>query len=93
MRARHGLEEVGPKEKERGMDTKGILDIIKRNGKNHAGIIAILEEIQEECSYLPEEALRLVARETGRPLADIYGVATFYKAFSLKPKGKHCISA
>jgi NADH:ubiquinone oxidoreductase subunit E len=84
---------VGPKEKEKGMDTKGILEIIQRNGKNHAGIIAILEEIQEECSYLPEEALRLVARETGRSLADIYGVATFYKAFSLKPKGRHCISA
>jgi NADH-quinone oxidoreductase subunit E len=74
------------------MDTKCILDIIHRNGKNKAGLIAILEEIQAEYSYLPEEALRLVAKETGRSLADIYGVATFYKAFSLKPKGRHCIS-
>lgn len=74
------------------MDTKGILDIIQRNGGNKAGLIAILEEIQAEYAYLPEAALRLVAKETGRSLADIYGVATFYKAFSLKPKGRHCIS-
>ncbi len=74
------------------MDTKGILDIIQHNGENQAGLIAILEEIQAEYSYLPEEALRLVAKETGRSLADVYGVATFYKAFSLKPKGRHCIS-
>ncbi|HQG30498.1 MAG TPA: NAD(P)H-dependent oxidoreductase subunit E [Deltaproteobacteria bacterium] len=74
------------------MDTKGILEIIQRNGKNRAGLIAILEEIQAEYAYLPEAALRLVAKETGRSLADVYGVATFYKAFSLKPKGRHCIS-
>ena len=37
--------------------------------------------------------MRLVAREAGLSLTDIYGLATFYKAFSLKPRGKHCISA
>ncbi len=37
--------------------------------------------------------MRLIAQETGHSLTDIYGVATFYKAFSLKPKGKHSISA
>ncbi|MDD2390357.1 MAG: NAD(P)H-dependent oxidoreductase subunit E, partial [Desulfobacterales bacterium] len=41
---------------------------------------------------LPEDALRMVARGTGSSLVDIYGVATFYKAFSLKAKGKHLIS-
>lgn len=75
------------------MDTKDILDIIQRNDKNKGGLIAILEEIQAEYSYLPEAALRLLAKESGHSLADIYGVATFYKAFSLKPKGKHCVSA
>src|SRR5690606_22695369 len=38
---------------------------------------------------LPEQALREVADATGRPLVDVYGVATFYRAFSLKPRGKH----
>jgi len=56
-------------------------------------LISILEDIQADYSYLPEEALRIVSEKTGRSLVDIYGVATFYKAFSLRPRGKHLISA
>jgi len=56
------------------------------------GLITILEAIQAKYSYLPEEALRLVADRTGTSLVDVYGVATFYKAFSLKPRGKHLCS-
>lgn len=74
------------------MDTKNILDIIKKHNKNKVSLISILEEIQGAYTYLPEKALRLLAKETGCSLTDIYGVATFYKAFSLKPKGKHCVS-
>jgi len=74
------------------MDKENILNII-RNGNGKAGLISILEDIQAKYTYLPEKALRLVAEETGYSLVDIYGVATFYKAFSLKPRGKHCVSA
>lgn len=74
------------------MKTEEILNII-RDGNGKTGLISILEEIQSKYTYLPEEALRLVAREKGYSLVDIYGVATFYKAFSLKPRGKHCLSA
>ena len=42
--------------------------------------------------YLPKEALKVVSEKTGKPMVDIYGVATFYKLFSLKPKGKHVVS-
>jgi NADH:ubiquinone oxidoreductase subunit E len=56
------------------------------------GLIAILEKIQAKYSYLPEEALRTVAQKTGHSLVDIYGVATFYKSFSLKPRGRHLVS-
>ena len=56
------------------------------------GLIAILEGIQAKYSYLPEEALRIVAEQTGASMVDIYGVATFYRAFSLKPRGKHLVS-
>jgi len=66
-------------------------------GKNQidklGGLVSILEDIQSKFGYLPEEALREVADKTGRSLVDIYGVATFYRAFSLKPRGKHLISA
>lgn len=60
---------------------------------NHKGkLIATLEEIQSKYGYLPEQELRAVAAETEHSLVDIYGVATFYRAFSLKPRGKHLIS-
>jgi NADH-quinone oxidoreductase subunit E len=56
-------------------------------------VISVLEEIQERCGYLPEKALGIVADRTGRSLVDVYGVATFYSSFSLKPRGKHSICA
>ena len=59
---------------------------------NQTGLISILEEIQAKYSYLPEEALRIIAQKLKYSLVDLYGVATFYKAFSLKPRGKHLIS-
>ncbi len=58
----------------------------------HGGLIAMLEEVQAKYGYLPEGELRRVAAETGRSLVDVYGVATFYRAFTLKPRGKHLIS-
>jgi NADH-quinone oxidoreductase subunit E len=67
--------------------------IHKKNGARWGGLIAALEEIQAKYGYLPEHVLRDLAIKTGRSLADIYGVATFYRAFSLKPRGKHLISA
>lgn len=75
------------------MRTEKILDIIRKHDKREGQLIAILEEIQEEYTYLPEAALRQVAAETGYSLTDIYGVATFYSAFSLQPRGKHSVSA
>jgi NADH-quinone oxidoreductase subunit E len=51
-----------------------------------------LEEIQERYRYLPPEALILASECLGVPLSQTYAVATFYNAFSLKPKGKHCLN-
>jgi len=55
-------------------------------------LIARMERIQATYGYLPKEKLESLAAETGRSLVDIYAVATFYKAFSLTPRGKHLIS-
>ncbi len=74
------------------MKADDIADIIDNYDQDGGGLISLLEAIQSKYSYLPEEALKLVAKETGRSLIDIYGVATFYKAFSLKPRGKHLLS-
>jgi NADH-quinone oxidoreductase subunit E len=54
-------------------------------------LIAALEEIQEHYRYLPPEAIILASERLGVPLSQTYAVATFYNAFSLKPKGKHCL--
>lgn len=54
-------------------------------------LIMILQDIQGEYKYLPEPALREVATRLNVPIAQVYGVATFYKAFSLEPRGKHLI--
>jgi NADH:ubiquinone oxidoreductase subunit E len=75
------------------MNSEVILKVLDEHKENGNELISILEDIQAEYNYLPEEALRIVAEETGYSLVDIYGVATFYKAFSLKPRGKHLISA
>ncbi|MCJ7728412.1 MAG: NAD(P)H-dependent oxidoreductase subunit E [Sedimentisphaerales bacterium] len=75
------------------VDSKDILRILEKHSKDRGGLIAILEEIQAEYSYLPEKSLRIVSDKTGRSLVDIYGVATFYRSFSLKPRGKHLICA
>ncbi|MCK4607114.1 MAG: NAD(P)H-dependent oxidoreductase subunit E [candidate division Zixibacteria bacterium] len=74
------------------MTAEEISAIVEKNGPAQGGLIAILQEIQARYGYLPEDALRVVAQETGRSLVDIYGVATFYRAFSLEPRGKHLIS-
>lgn len=66
--------------------------IVDKHSGQLGGMIAILEDIQANYGYLPEHALKVVSERTGRPLADIYGVATFYKSFCLTPRGKHVCS-
>lgn len=75
------------------MEPSTIKSICEKYELKQGRIIGILEEIQSKYSYLPEEALRIVAENTGQSLVDIYGVATFYKSFSLKPRGRHLVSA
>src|SRR5512140_2996310 len=91
VRAIEGHQPPGPTRKRR-METEEVVNIIDKHREDGGGLISILEEIQAEYSYLPAEAVRLVAERTGRSLVDVYGVATFYKAFSLKPRGKHLCS-
>jgi NADH-quinone oxidoreductase subunit E len=74
------------------MKTEEMATILDKHNGERGGLISILEEIQAKYSYLPEEALKIVAEKTGRSLVDVYGVATFYKSFSLKPRGKHLCS-
>lgn len=59
---------------------------------NPNGLIVVMAGIQEAYGYLPKEQLIRVAEELNVPLTDVYGVATFYAAFSLRPRGRHSIN-
>jgi NADH-quinone oxidoreductase subunit E len=61
----------------------------KRNTNGAGNLIAVLQEIQDRDHYLSEPALRDVSNKLGIPFIDVYSVATFFRAFSLKPRGKH----
>lgn len=55
-------------------------------------LMPVLHEAQDIYGYLPAEVQTVIAEELSIPLAEVYGVATFYSQFSLNPKGKHKIS-
>jgi len=74
------------------MDVSKITEIIEKYGPDTHAIVAILQDIQEEYNYLPQEALKKLSEEANIPLSRILSVATFYKAFSLTPKGKYPIN-
>lgn len=74
------------------MKADEVASIIDKHRDQGDGLISVLEEIQSKYSYLPADALQLVAERTHRSPVDVYGVATFYKSFSLKPRGKHLCS-
>lgn len=68
-----------------------VSQIIKKHIEKPAAAIAILQDLQKELNWLPEPALRVAALRLGIPLTQIYGLATFYNSFSLKPRGRHII--
>ncbi len=74
------------------MQEEHIIDIIEKYDRSQGGIISILEDIQSKYSYLPADALKIVSKKTGCSLVEIYSIATFYKSFSLKPRGRHIIT-
>ena len=74
-----------------GHAVKQITEIVERYKDEETPLMMILEAIQTEYGYIPLEVQELVSELTGIPVAEIYGVVTFYSFFSLKPKGKYVI--
>ena len=73
------------------MELSGIQKIIEKNGKHRSALIAILLDIQDENHFLPRDALTYVAQALDIPLVNVYRSVTFYKYFSLQPRGEHMI--
>lgn len=81
------VEFHGTKEQE----AKLVAMIAGHKGEQGA-MMPILQEAQEIYGYLPIEVQEIIARETGAPLEEIYGVASFYSQFKLNPNGKYAIA-
>lgn len=82
-------QDVKPKTPARQFDK--VCAILEHNNNQPQRLIPILQAVQEEYRYLPEDVLSFVATGLDVPPARVFGVATFYSHFALEPKGKYCI--
>lgn len=70
---------------------KKLLDIIESNGYKKGSAMIILHKTQELIGYIPFEAQKIIAEKLNIPIAEIYGIVTFYSRFTLEPVGKYKI--
>ena len=70
---------------------KQIKEICARYKDEPSPLMLVLTDVQKEYGYLPLEVQEVISEELNIPVADIYGVVTFYSFFSLQPKGKYVI--
>lgn len=69
-----------------------LLSCIEKHKSEAGALMPVMHEAQNIYGYLPSEVQTVIAENLNVPLAEVYGVATFYSQFSLQPKGKHQIS-
>jgi NADH-quinone oxidoreductase subunit E len=69
-----------------------INSILESYGRDPGMLVAILQDIQADYNYLPKESLSYISQGLDIPMTQVYSVATFFKAFSLKPRGRHIIN-
>src|SRR5512136_284900 len=68
-----------------------IKKIVQKYGGDKSFLVPILQDLQKEWNYLPKDVLKTLSTVIDVPISRIYEVATFYKAFSLTPRGKHTL--
>jgi NADH-quinone oxidoreductase subunit E len=71
------------------MDLAKVDTIVAGYDAQPSALLAILQDIQKQENWLPREALERVAQKLTVPVTRVYGMATFFRAFSLKPRGRH----
>jgi NADH-quinone oxidoreductase subunit E len=69
-----------------------VKEIVQRYSGDKSYLVPILQDVQKEFNYLPKDALFSVSTQLSVPISRVYEVVTFYKAFSLKPKGRNQLS-
>jgi NADH-quinone oxidoreductase subunit E len=75
-----------------GSKFDAVCDILDRHKRSRSSLIAILQEIQDVYSYLPEDIMTYAATALGVSPCAVFGVATFYSHFTLEPKGKYVVT-
>ena len=73
------------------MQKEALETILNRYDRDRTQVVSVLQDIQDEERYLSQEALTYVAEALDMPRSQVYGLATFYRAFSLEPRGDHTI--
>lgn len=73
------------------IDINLLIPLIEKYKGKKGSLIPLLQGTQNIYGYIPEEAFKKISEDTGLNLSDMYGVATFYAQFRLKPAGKHII--
>ena len=73
------------------MSFEKVDEILDRYGHRHDALIGMLQDVQRLENYLPLETLQYIGGKLEVPLSRIYYIATFYKSFSLEPRGKHIV--
>jgi NADH-quinone oxidoreductase subunit E len=74
------------------VEDPNLIIIIERFQGKPEQLISALLAVQRYCGYLPENVMRALAKELRVPLSKVYGVATFYSQFRLRPRGRHLVS-
>jgi len=74
------------------MSVEVVNAVLEKYNFDRSSLIGILQDIQKELKWLPEEALRMISWRLDVPLTQLYALGSFYKAFSLKPRGRHLVN-
>lgn len=74
------------------MSAQILSEILEDRKSQPHQLIEVLQDVQEQQGYVSEDSMAVISKELGVPLLDVYRVASFYKAFSLKPSGKNVIT-
>ena len=72
-----------------GVDLQHVPELCRRHVAGRTSLVMLLQDVQGRYGYLPREVLKAIGRDLGVPLARLYGLATFYRSFSLTPRGRH----
>jgi NADH-quinone oxidoreductase subunit E len=73
------------------MDIEKVDRILEEHEYRHSAIISIMQDVQDIENYLPEETIRYISEKLELNLTRVFDIATFYKTFSLAPRGRHTI--